>query len=78
MTKTAKISVGGMMCPKCAQRIEKAILNVTGVNIAEADVRSKTVSVVLNDGCEDILEEIKEAVEGAGYEFCGTAGDECR
>ena len=77
MNKTAKVAVGGMMCPKCAARIERALLKIPGIKSCDADVQSQTVCITMGGGCEAAEKTIKEAIEGAGYEFHEFVGEDC-
>ncbi|MFB6085869.1 MAG: heavy-metal-associated domain-containing protein [Halodesulfurarchaeum sp.] len=63
MTRT--ISVLGMTCGHCEQKVEDALEALEGISSATAD-RSAD-SVVIEGETERAA--LKEAVEGAGYEF---------
>ncbi len=63
MTKTLKVD--GMMCPRCKAHVEKALMAVEGVALAEADLETKTATVTLN--AEVATETLAKAVTEAGY-----------
>lgn len=64
-TKTVIINVEGIECEICKARVEKAILGVKGVKVAEASTTSKEVKVVARAGVDE--ETVKEAIRAAGY-----------
>ena len=64
-----EITVKGMMCPHCEARVKEAIEKLDGVKSAAADHANDLVTLEL---CGEVAESaIREAVEGAGYEFAG-------
>lgn len=58
-----KVRIDGMMCMKCAARVEKA-LDAIGVK-AEIDLENKCA--MIPDGSDAAA--VKQAVEKAGYTF---------
>ncbi len=58
-----KVRIDGMMCMKCAARVEKA-LDAIGVK-AEIDLENKCATIP--DGSDAAA--VKQAVEKAGYTF---------
>ena len=69
MTETVKID--GMMCNHCEMHVKKALEALDGVESAEASHVDK--QAVLKLSKEVPADEIKKAVEDAGYEFVGVA-----
>ncbi|MBQ7463326.1 MAG: heavy metal translocating P-type ATPase [Lachnospiraceae bacterium] len=66
-----KIRVNGMMCPKCEAHVKEALEKIRGVNAATADHEANLVTLeVSSQPSED---ELKKAVEEAGYEYAGIA-----
>ena len=63
--KTVVISVEGMMCEHCKAHVEKALLGVSGVRSATADLAAKTATVVAKASVSE--EALKAAVVAAGY-----------
>ncbi|PWL71299.1 MAG: copper-translocating P-type ATPase [Clostridiales bacterium] len=62
------INVEGMSCAHCSARVEKALAAVAGVTSAQVDLEAKIASVT----CEGVSDEqLKAAVEDAGYEVAG-------
>lgn len=59
------ISVEGMCCDHCAARVEKALSAMSGV--ISADVKLKKKVAVVRSREEILDEEIKKAIEEAGY-----------
>jgi copper chaperone CopZ len=62
--------VEGMTCAGCERAIQKVISSLKGVNSAQADLASSTVSVEYNPG-EVSVDEIKAAVGRIGYKIVG-------
>lgn len=58
-----KAMIDGMMCPKCAARVKKA-LEALGVQ-AEIDLENKCAQIT----GEVSADAVREAVEKAGYTF---------
>lgn len=63
------LSVTGMSCDGCEQNVENALSALDGVSRVEADHEGNTVDVVVADGVAD--EEVRGAIESAGYEVTG-------
>ena len=61
-----KLIIEGMMCAHCQAHVEKALTALGGVTAAKADLEGKCATVTLAAPVSD--EELKEAVEQAGYE----------
>ena len=67
MTKTVKID--GMMCPHCEAHVKKALETLDGVELAEPSHTENRAVVTLSKPVAD--DELKAAVEGAGYTVLG-------
>jgi len=67
LTKTKEITfrVEGMMCPKCKEHVEKALVAVPGVKSANADFKADSVTVVAKESVSE--DALKKAVNEAGY-----------
>ncbi len=63
MTRT--IYVDGMMCKKCAARVEKALSALSGVAEAKVDLEAKNAAVTLSGEVSDQV--LMDAVAAAGY-----------
>lgn len=68
-TKTS-FSIGGMSCSGCATTVQEALSSIDGVWDANADLENKSASVTYNADAVSI-DDLKQAVEDAGYEFKG-------
>lgn len=68
MKKTMIIE--GMSCSHCSGRVEKALNQLEGVT-AQVNLETKTASIELTQGISD--EQLKKAVEDAGYEVVSIA-----
>jgi Cu+-exporting ATPase len=63
---TVTIPVGGMTCAACAQRVEKALRKLEGVESASVNLATEKATVVYNPRALRVS-AIKEAIEKAGY-----------
>jgi Cu+-exporting ATPase len=64
---TVTIPVGGMTCAACAQRVEKAIRKLEGVETVAVNLATEKATVVYNPQTIRIA-AIKSAIEQAGYQ----------
>ena len=63
------ITVNGMMCAHCEAHVKEALEKISGVEEATANHEANLVTLKTSS---DVAEaDLKAAVEGAGYEFCG-------
>ena len=58
-----KLTIAGMHCQKCVERVRKAIDHVDGAHAEKVDVGSATVAVDASRAAE-----VLAAVRAAGYE----------
>ncbi|MFW5774808.1 MAG: heavy metal translocating P-type ATPase, partial [Chitinivibrionales bacterium] len=68
------VRIGGMHCASCAQTIEKNVGKLPGVNSAEVNFGAGSASVVY-DPESVTLDDIRKAVESAGFEYLGVKGE---
>ncbi|MGB0682832.1 MAG: heavy-metal-associated domain-containing protein [Magnetovibrionaceae bacterium] len=66
MTDTYRVE--GMTCDGCAKSVTRALTEQAGAASVEVDLEAKTVSVTGIDA-----EAVKGAIEGAGFDFLGSA-----
>ncbi len=59
------LPVKGMTCAACAATVEKTLLNQTGVEVAEVNYATKSVSLELTEQAK--LSALKKAVKKSGY-----------
>ena len=64
-----KLTVEGMMCPKCVAHVKKALEGVEGVSEAVVDLDAGTAVAKLAEPVEDTV--LVDAVVEAGYEVKG-------
>ena len=64
-----KLTVEGMMCPKCVAHVKKALEGVEGVSEAVVDLDAGTAVAKLTESVEDAV--LVDAVVEAGYEVKG-------
>lgn len=60
------LTVEGMSCGHCKNAVEKAVRGLPGVMAAEVDLSAKSLKVDF-DSAKTSLQDIKTAVEDAGY-----------
>lgn len=60
------IKVEGMSCGHCEKRVENALKELNKVEIIE--ISADKNQVIINIDNNEDLEEVKEAIEDAGYE----------
>lgn len=61
------VSIDGMTCEHCAATVEKALLNVTGVEKAKVKLKKALVKVTYH--VDQVTEaDLKEAIVAAGYQ----------
>jgi copper ion binding protein len=67
MTITRELTAPAMSCGHCKMTIEKAVKALEGISSVNADPATKKV-VVEYDESSTTINDIKKAIEGAGYE----------
>ncbi len=60
--------ISGMHCAGCVQSVEKALLQIEGVDSVQVNLATETAEVVSSDD-ERIDRKVKKAVEQAGYKL---------
>lgn len=61
--------VNGMMCEHCEGRVQKALMELDGVENAKADHNANCVTITCSKDVSN--DTIQKAIEEAGYEFVG-------
>jgi Cu+-exporting ATPase len=69
------IKVGGMTCATCVQTVEKALKKLEGVGTATVNLGAERAYVTYNPKVTTI-QDMKKAIEDAGYQYLGTEGEE--
>lgn len=69
----ATIKVGGMVCATCVETIETALKALPGVLDVKVNLATEKAHVIYN-GSLTTLEEMRNAIEEAGYQYLGLAG----
>ena len=65
-------TVNGMTCGHCALSVREEVAEITGVEQVDVELDSGRLSV-MGAGFSD--EDVRAAVEGAGYELAAPAGN---
>ncbi len=70
-TRELRIAVGGMTCAGCAQSIERAVRDVSGVRSAAVSLSLEQVSIEVDRGVP--IDQLKRAIATAGFEPGGVS-----
>jgi len=70
----ATIKVGGMMCATCVETIEGALRDLPGVVAVTVNLGTEKAYVTYNPSVSGIP-DMKKAIEDAGYQYLGVAGE---
>ena len=68
------IKIGGMVCATCVQTIETALRALPGIISANVNLGTEKAYVAFNPSISTIP-EMKKAIEDAGYQYLGIAGE---
>lgn len=68
------ITVGGMMCATCVETIEAALRELPGVVTATVNLGTEKAYVTYNPSLTTTA-DMKKAIEDAGYQYLGIAGE---
>jgi P-type Cu+ transporter len=74
INQVVTLKVGGMMCATCVETIETALKALPGVLEANVNLGSETARVTYNPSLTPV-EEMKKAIEDAGYQYLGVSGE---
>lgn len=63
------VAVEGMMCEHCAAHVKEALEKIEGVKSAVVSLKNKNATVKSSKRLDE--NEVKTAIENAGYKFVG-------
>jgi copper chaperone CopZ len=66
-SNTVKVSVSGMMCKSCAAKVEKALMDVKGVESVKVSLENKSAEVTLASNSKVSADVLVKAVSKAGF-----------
>ena len=72
INEQATIRVGGMVCATCVETIESALAALPGVVRVQVNLATEKAAVTYNPSLTT-LEDMKQAIEDAGYQYLGLA-----
>ncbi|MBP9021389.1 MAG: heavy metal translocating P-type ATPase [Syntrophobacterales bacterium] len=75
ITERAVLKIGGMTCAMCAGAVERALAELPGVGSVTVNLAAEKAYVSYNPGMTS-LEQMRQAVEEAGYRYLGVEGEE--
>lgn len=73
--KTLSVKIGGMACAMCAKTIESAVSKLPRIKSVSVNLSTESARIAF-DASITSLEEIKQTIEGLGYQFLGVGGEE--
>ncbi len=74
VNERADIKIGGMHCAACVSTLEKAIGAVNGVARVTVNLNTEQATVMYNPKIATV-DEVKQAITRAGYQYVGMKGD---
>jgi Cu+-exporting ATPase len=75
INEKVSLKVGGMTCATCVKTIENALKGLDGVLSVNVNLGAEKAYVTYNPKLTAVA-DMKEAIEGAGYQYLGVAGEE--
>ncbi|MCQ8902767.1 MAG: heavy metal translocating P-type ATPase [Methanothrix sp.] len=75
INERATVKVGGMVCATCESTVADAIREIDGVSDVTVNLGTEKAYVTYNPRVVS-LEDIRRAIEGAGYQYLGVVGEE--
>ncbi|MDD1701236.1 MAG: heavy metal translocating P-type ATPase [Methanoregula sp.] len=74
VNREVTLKIGGMVCATCVQTIEAALRALSGIISANVNLGTEKAYVTYNPSVSTIP-EMKKAIEEAGYQYLGIAGE---
>jgi Cu+-exporting ATPase len=74
VNREVTLKIGGMVCATCVQTIESALRALPGIVTANVNLGTEKAYVTYNPSLSAIP-EMKKAIEDAGYQYLGIAGE---
>ena len=74
LVDTVTLNVGGMTCASCVGYVEQALAEVPGVVSSTVNLATERATVCYLSGAAGV-EQLREAVDDAGYSVDGVVGD---
>lgn len=72
--KRVKVRIAGMSCVSCVRTIENSLTKLNGVFEVRVNLASEDADIIYNPDIANI-ENIKNAIERAGYNYLGVVGE---
>jgi len=69
--KSASLTASGLTCSMCSKAIFKALSKLPSVQRVEPDIEGSTYKIAFRPGKAIVLDELKKAVQGAGFSVAG-------
>jgi Cu+-exporting ATPase len=75
VNERVSLRIGGMMCASCVSVVEEALRDVEGVLDVSVNLGAERAYVTYNPKVASIA-DMRRAIEAAGYQYLGVAGEE--
>ena len=69
--RSASLTASGLTCSMCSKAIYKALSAVPFIEKVDANVETSTYSIQFKQGENIVLDDVKKAVQGAGFSVAG-------
>ncbi len=74
-TRNISLNIGGMTCAACVSHVEKALREVEGVETSTVNLATERATVQYTADAANV-EDLRSAIEDAGYSVLGVGSDE--
>lgn len=71
---TLRVEIDGMTCPACAKKVEEQLSKLSWVQKVMINLDDARAEIVVKSGNSPNTEDVRKAVETAGYKVKGITG----
>lgn len=71
---TLRVEIDGMTCPACAEKVEEQLSKLSWVQKVMINLDDARAEIVVKSGNSPNTEDVRKAVETAGYKVKGIMG----
>ena len=68
MSQLVTLKIDGMTCASCVARVEKSLLKVDGVDVANVNLATEKAQIRVHQSSDDLASRLITAIEKAGFE----------
>ena len=69
--KSATLKASGLTCSMCSKAIFKSLQKVSFIQAVNPDIEGSTYAITFKPGAKVVLDDVKKAVENAGFSVAG-------